>query len=309
MRVKHLLAAFALTALPSFACASDVLAQRPWIHGSKDCADNTDPAIEVVEFDASSYVLRQNRCVHPEAPFVYVLFGEHTVLVQDTGATADPRRFPLFDTVRSLIDRRGRGDPKILVVHSHSHSDHTAADAQFRGQAGVSLVEPNGAAVREFFGFAQWPAGTATIDLGQRIVRVIAVPGHQEESIALYDARTGWLLTGDTVYPGRVMVKDWNAYRSSIERLVEFAKAHRVSAVLGSHIEMSASGTLFAPGSRYQPNETALPLGLDDLASLHQGLLHAGEEPREVLTPRVVVSPLGLAQRVLGTVLKWLGVR
>jgi glyoxylase-like metal-dependent hydrolase (beta-lactamase superfamily II) len=68
------------------------------------------------------------------------------------------------------------------------------------------------------------------------------VPGHQEESIALCDAKTGWLLIGDTVYPGRVMVKDWSAYRSSIERLVEFAKAHRVSAVLGSHIEMSASG-------------------------------------------------------------------
>jgi hydroxyacylglutathione hydrolase len=307
--MRHLLAASTLCILPTVVSASYVLAQWVWIHGAKDCASNTDPAIEVLEFDAASYILRQNRCVHPEAPFVFVLFGEQTVLVQDTGATADPSRFPLFDTVLSLIERRGRGMSSIIVVHSHSHSDHTAADAQFRGQPGVSLGEPNRAAVREFFGLAQWPAGSATIDLGQRIVHVIPVPGHQEESIALYDAKTGWLLTGDTVYPGRVMVKDWSAYRSSIERLVEFAKAHRVSAVLGSHIEMSASGTLFAPGVTYQPNEAALPLQLDDLDSLHRSLRHAGEQASGVVTPKVVVSPLGLAQRALGTVLKWLGVR
>jgi hydroxyacylglutathione hydrolase len=304
--MSHLLAACTLCIVPTLVSASDVLAQRVWIHGAKDCASNTDPAIEVFEFDAASYILRQNRCVHPEAPFVYVLFGEQSVLVQDTGATADPRQFPLFDTVRSLIDRRGQGSPKILVIHSHSHSDHTAADAQFRGQAGVTLIEPNSAAVREFFGLAQWPAGAATIDLGQRIVHVIPVPGHQEESIALYDANTGWLLTGDTVYPGRVMVKDWRGYRSSIERLIEFAKAHRVKTVLGSHIEMSASGTLFAPGSTYQPNEAPLPLAMEDLDRLHQGLRQAGVEPQEVVTPKVVVTPLGFAQRALGTLLKWL---
>jgi glyoxylase-like metal-dependent hydrolase (beta-lactamase superfamily II) len=307
--MRHLLAACALCILPTVVSASDVLARWVWIHGAKDCASNTDPAIEVLKFDADTYILRQNRCVHPEAPFVFVLFGEQTVLVQDTGATADPNRFPLFDTVLSLIERRGRGTPQILVVHSHSHSDHTAADAQFRGQAGVTLVEPNRAAVREFFGVAQWPAGSATIDLGQRVVHVIPVPGHQEESIALYDAKTGWLLTGDTVYPGRVMVKDWSAYRSSIDRLVEFAKAHRVSVVLGSHIEMSASGMLFAPGNTYQPGEAPLPLGVEDLDALHQGLRQAGAEAKEVVTPKVVVTPLGSAQRALGAALKWLGVR
>ena len=56
----------------------------------RDCAKNEDPAVEVYRFDADTYILRQNKCVDFEAPFIYVLFGQHTVLVLDTGATADP---------------------------------------------------------------------------------------------------------------------------------------------------------------------------------------------------------------------------
>jgi hypothetical protein len=55
---------------------SESLKQKKWNHGSVDCKYNTDPAIEVHQYDQSSYVLRQNKCVTYEAPFIYVLFGE-----------------------------------------------------------------------------------------------------------------------------------------------------------------------------------------------------------------------------------------
>lgn len=207
--VKMRLLVFGLCLYPICAYASD-LASKAWNHGSEDCASNRDPAIEVYEVDAETYILRQNKCVHFEAPFIYVLFGKHTVFVQDTGATADPSRFPLYGTVRDLIARRNGQELKILVTHSHSHSDHTAADPQFRGKPGVTLVEPNARAVRKYFGFTAWPAEVAQIDLGGRILKVIAAPGHQEEAVAVYDAQTGWLLTGDSLYPGRIYVKNWN---------------------------------------------------------------------------------------------------
>lgn len=290
------------------AAASDSLAEKIWNHGSPDCGANQDPPIEVYRFDVDTYILRQNKCVHFEAPFIYVLFGEHTVFVQDTGATAGPARFPLYETVRSLVAQRHR-EVQLLVTHSHSHSDHRAADDQFRSKPGVTLVEPNAKAVREYFKFAAWPEGSASIDLGGRMLEVVPTPGHQDEAITVYDSRTGWLLTGDNLYPGRLYVKNWNEYRSSIGRLVAFSKTRRISAVLGTHVEMSNTGKLFDAGSTFQPDEASLALSAEDLLHLDQVLREAGDKSQEIVTPRFAVVPVGAFWRVLGGILHWLGVR
>lgn len=304
-----MLPAFVMCVLPAYAGASSSVAEKAWNHGSADCAGNQDPAIEVLEVDSDTYVLRQNKCVHFEAPFIYVLFGMHTVFVQDTGATADPGQFPLHDTVQRLIGQWNSQGLKILVTHSHSHSDHTAADSQLRGRPGVTLVEPNATAVRSFFGFTDWPHGSATIDLGGRTLEVIPTPGHQDEGVAVYDPRTGWLLTGDNLYPGRLYVENWNEYRSSMGRLETFSKTRHISAVLGTHIEMSSSGKLFQTGSTYQPDEASLVMTVEDLSQLDQLLQKAGDKPQEILTAKFVVTPIGAFQRVVGSILKWLGVR
>jgi hydroxyacylglutathione hydrolase len=291
---------------PVHANASSGLADKDWNHGSNDCARNEDPALEVYRFDADSYILRQNKCVDFEAPFIYVLFGQHTVLVLDTGATADPTQFPLHETVKDLIGQRNQQEIRILVAHSHSHGDHRAADPQFRGKPGVTLVEADAKAVREYFGFSSWPHGSASVDLGGRLLEVVPAPGHQDEGIAVYDSRTGWLLTGDNLYPGRLYVRNWNEFRSSISRLVKFAQARRVSSVLGAHIEMSSSGKLFEAGSTFQPNEASLALTSEDLSRLDQVLRDAGNEPKEIVTSRFVVVPIGAFQRVLSDALGWI---
>lgn len=305
--------ALAVAMLPAPAGAAG-LNDKVWNSGAADCRSNQDPPIEVFQFDRDTYVLRQNKCVHFEAPFIYVLFGEHTVFVQDTGATADPAQFPLYDIVQGLITRRGRSANakplRLLVTHSHSHGDHTAGDPQFKGKPGVTLIEPDGDAVREHFELAGWPDGSATVDLGARQLVVLPTPGHQDESIAVYDAKTGWLLTGDSVYPGLLYIKDWDTYRASVHRLAAFARAHRVSAVMGTHIEMSRTpGKVYPRGSTFQPEETGLALTAEDLYALDESLQRAGSKPRAMTLPKFVVTPIGTLQRVLGNVLKWLGVR
>ncbi len=290
---------------PVQAGISNDLTDKVWIHGSTDCADNQDPAIEIFRFDADSYILRQNKCIDFEAPFIYVLFGQHTVLVLDTGATADPSQFPLYETVRSLVAHRNHNKIGILVAHSHSHGDHRAADPQFRDKPGVTLVEPNAKAVRKFYGFPKWPNGVAKVDLGGRILEIIPAPGHQDEGIAVYDSRTGWLLTGDSLYPGRLYVRNWNEFRSSFARLVKFSNGRRISAVLGAHIEMSSSGNLFEPGSTFQPSEANLALAPEDLSRLDQLLREAGDESEEIVTAKFVVVPIGAFWRLLGDVVGW----
>lgn len=291
--------------------ASPDLAEKVWIHGSEECALNRDPPIDIFKFDPDTTILRQNKCVNFEAPFIYVLFGTQTALVLDTGATRDAKSFPLYDTVQTLIAERVSGTQsqnlQITVIHSHGHRDHKAADAQFQGKPGVTLVKPTDKAVRQYFGFSDWPSGLAHIDLGGRTLEALPVPGHQGQDIALYDERTGWLLTGDTVYPGRVYVKKWSEYRSSIARLAAFAETHPVSAVLGSHIEMASDGTLFPLGATYQPQEASLQLHVDDLSALNQALQQAGDKPQEIVTGKVIVTPLNVVQKVIGTLLKPFG--
>lgn len=292
---------------------SDELDTKVWIHGSPDCGSNRDPAIDVFRYDAATYILRQNKCVHYEAPFIYVLFGERMVFVQDTGATEDPGRFPLREVLDGLIERERPAATEplpVLVTHSHSHRDHTAADAQFHNRPSVTIVEPTADAVRAFFGFENWPEGRAVIDLGGRELTVLPIPGHQSESVAVYDSRTGWLLTGDTVYPGQLYVWDWDAYRASIRRLVEFSKTRSVSALMGTHIEMSNTpGRLYAIGSTFQPDEAPLRLEMEDLLLLDGALQSAGGKPRELTMTKFVVTPLSGLQRTLSRGLRWLRVR
>lgn len=201
--------------------AESVLDEHKWIHGSVDCAANADPAIDVYAHDLTTYIFRQNKCQTFEAPFIYVLVGTDKVLVLDTGDIEDPADSDLFQMLRSVLGEETIETKTILVVHSHSHGDHSRGDPQFDGKLNVTMVEPTHNDVKSFFGFKDWPNGQASIELGERTLLVIPTPGHQEEAITIYDPQTKWLLTGDTLYPGYIYVKYWDEYKSSIGRLTD----------------------------------------------------------------------------------------
>ncbi len=289
---------------------SSPLAHKTWIHGAADCKSNTDPAIEVYQHDHSSYILRQNKCLHFEAPFIYLLIGDKTALVLDTGATKSAAEFPLYDTVRALIRERSEHDegavPNILVIHSHSHGDHHRGDSQFTDKPHVTLVAPKHAAMTEFFAFSEWPDGEASIELGGRELTILPSPGHQEDAISVYDPQTQWLLTGDTFYPGYIYVKHWEEYKQSISRLAAFATTHEISAVLGAHIEMSdQAGEYYPIGTVYQPDEAPLALTADNLASLNVALKQA-DKPQTITRDEFIVAPMGAAQKFLSNFVRWL---
>ena len=306
---QALLIASSCTLLSAGMCEAGSLEQKVWNRGAADCSSNRDPALEVFELDPNTYILRQNKCINYEAPFIYVLFGEQTVFVQDTGATPEPDKLPIYDTIRKLVEQHqpaAREPLRWLITHSHSHGDHKAGDAQFRGRPGVTLVEPTAEGVRSYFGFKSWPSGEARIDLGGRELIVLPIPGHQDESLAVYDAQTGWLLTGDTVYPGRLYVFDWDAYRASVHRLAEFTRTHPVSALVGTHIEMSkTAGKDYPMGSTFQPDEAPLPVTVRELLELDARLQQAGDSPQKITLPKLIVTPIGWFQRALSTVIGW----
>jgi hydroxyacylglutathione hydrolase len=263
-----------------------------WIHGSEDCKTNQNSAFDVYKHDVSSFILRQNKCLTFEAPFIYVFVGKQKILVLDTGALSDDPAFSLYTELEKTLGEKQLHTKQVLVLHSHAHSDHYKGDMYFDGLSNVEVVKTSGTYVREYFGFTDWPQGQKTIDLGDRKVTVMPTPGHQEEAISLYDQQTKWLMTGDTLYPGYIYVKDWQAYRKSIDRLATFASNNHVSAIMGAHIEKKNSPTYFFPiGSTYQPNEAPLDLGVTSLERLKTKLKEM-HDPSEITFDNFIIQPL-----------------
>ena len=63
------------------------------------------------------------------------------------------------------------------------------------------------------------------LDLGDRVFQVFHLPGHSPGSIALYEAKTQILLSGDVVYNGdlidNVSHSDPKAYRTSLKQRIK----------------------------------------------------------------------------------------
>ncbi|WP_086934235.1 MBL fold metallo-hydrolase [Agarilytica rhodophyticola] len=296
------------SSLPS-ATLNTVLNTKKWNHGAADCSNDTNPAFEIFRYDDISYILRQNKCLTFEAPFIYLLFGADKTLLLDTGAIKDETKAPLFSLVTSLVEELVNNGKltsnEILVIHSHSHNDHKAGDVQFSKREHVTLVAANNQAVVNYFGFEKWPQGQSYIDLGNRKITVIPTPGHQEEAISLYDEHTKWLLTGDTLYPGYIYIKNWKDYRASINRLSEFSKTHEVSYILGSHIEMKTkAGEYYPIGTTFQPDEAPLALPPYSLTVLNTALQEANK-PKKIILDNFIIAPLSTFQKVIGSILKW----
>ena len=46
-----------------------------WIHGSPSSKHNTDPDLQIHWYDQNTVILRQNKAIDYEAPFLFLLFG------------------------------------------------------------------------------------------------------------------------------------------------------------------------------------------------------------------------------------------
>jgi hydroxyacylglutathione hydrolase len=279
-----------------------------WIHGAPDCSLSDDPPIQVHRFDQNTFILRQSKCSEPgtpadpgpsfEAPFLYLLIGRSRALLVDTGASRSPVVFPLAATVQELLSSHaaasGGVTVPLLVVHTHAHGDHRAGDGQFAGMPGTVVVPPGFAQIAETLDLVSAPDGTAALDLGGRILDVMPIPGHHPSHVAFYDRETQILLTGDTLYPGLLVLNDWNAYAASIARLVSFADAHPVSFLLGGHIEMTDQpGHWFGLGALFQPGEHVLELELRHLQELHEALQAMGSHAMTERHADFIIYPAG----------------
>ncbi|NIZ92650.1 MBL fold metallo-hydrolase [Kineosporiaceae bacterium B12] len=223
-----------------------------------------EPAFQVHRADEATVVLRQSITTHFEAPFLYLLLGAERALLLDTGATADLEARPLRALVDALVaawlEQHPHPGHGLVVAHTHAHGDHVAGDGQFADRPDTVVVGHDVAAVHAFFGLGADGAG-GHLDLGGRILDVVAIPGHHETSIAVHDAATRAVLTGDTVYPGRLYVDDFPAFTRSLSLLQDLVRRTGAEHLLGAHVEMSdVPGVDHPRGSTRHDGEAPLPM-------------------------------------------------
>jgi hydroxyacylglutathione hydrolase len=255
-----------------------------WIHGSPSSKHNADPDLQIHWYDENTVVLRQNKAIDYEAPFLFLLFGDERAVLLDTGATAEAEYLPLRDVVDELMQtwlaEHRRESYELLVLHTHSHGDHVAGDGQFTDRANTVLVQADRDIAWKFFGFAEDPDAIRPVDLGGRVLEVFATPGHDAAAVTFYDPWTGFLLTGDTVYRGRLYIVDWATFSRSIDRMIEFCQTRAVTHVIGCHIEMSRQpGVDYPVRTTYQPDEPPLEMSVDHLYAVRAALDEVGPEP------------------------------
>ncbi|QDS72519.1 hypothetical protein FKW77_000151 [Venturia effusa] len=249
--------------------------------------------MQVHAYNNDTYILRQSGLTDYEKPFLYLLFGHGKVYLLDTGSL-NGHPAPIIANIIADYKAANPAPLELIVGHSHSHWDHVAGDPEMKNfsMPGVTtrFIAPDLESVIQGYSFQSWPVDTTILDLGSRKLDVIPLPGHTPDAIAIYDRQTGLLLTGDSVYPGRIYLP-LNAitiFKESHSRLRRFAfdPAHDIQWILGCHIEQKKTPFEEYPvGTRRQPDEHPLQLNLSILDDMEKGLdkLHVGMNPGQIM--------------------------
>lgn len=308
MSVRNLYLLFLIvTTTPGLLAQEDFVRESPapgnlrftWIHGSVSAKANTDVRIQVHRYNEHTYILRQNPAIHWEAPFMYLLMGNEKAVLLDTGATEEEEFFPLRETVDKVLRRWAIAQnvemPELLVMPLGSDQSQTAALAQFADKPYTTVIAPGSGERASLVKQQQ-------LDLGGRVLSVIPTPGLDASSITLYDPWSDLLLTGNAFYPGRLVIRDFQAYRSSLNSLVQFLYEESVSYVFGGRIEMTnRPGLDHRLRSNYRPGEHSLQLEPQLLETALQAVnLINGETDIRILDDFILMNGVGRGARDWG---------
>ena len=144
----------------------------------------------------------------------------------------------------------------LLVVATHIHLDHVGSLHEFALRAGPAQSAAEFARMGDAATYADefrtleggvsqlpwrgWKAADYriepapltrilhegdTVELGDRQFKVLHLPGHSPDSVALFDEQDGTLFSGDAIYDDTLLDdlpdSDRNAYRRTMERLLD----------------------------------------------------------------------------------------
>lgn len=193
-------------------------------------------------------------------------------------------RYALIDSgmgrgaLREYVAQFTGGLP-VVAIFTHSHGDHIGQADQFIGDsieyvgagdrdAVAEFLQRRGVGANQIAEHLQAVADGSRIDLGDRALEIITVPGHTPGSIFIFDPSSGNLFTGDSIGNNSPLPPDVMWMQRSPEPLDRyFATVRSARARLGNRVKLIMTGHNDRPlvGTAYLDNlETALQRAMDE---------------------------------------------
>jgi hydroxyacylglutathione hydrolase len=98
-------------------------------------------------------------------------------------------------------------------------------------------------------------------------------------------------MTGDSLYPGRLSIQDFGAFKASAQRLADFVSDRPIAHVLGTHIEQTSTPYLDYPrGTPYQPEEHSLALTRAHVTELNEAFIAMDGKPQKMAFPEFTLT-------------------
>ena len=268
---KMIVAASLLATLwlaPLFASAADLATfcerlPRP-AYAAFEKHETSNDWFEVYEVDPNVFAIYEP--FQWQEVISYLIIGQDKALLFDTGNG--------LGDIKAVVDQLT--DKPVTVLNSHTHFDHIGGNYQFGNILSVSTqfsianshgtksdmvtMEaspealckglPDGVSQADHRIKPFTITGTVkegdVIDLGNRKLEVLQIPGHTEDAIALLDRQAGLMWTGDTFYEGPIWLyfpeTDLADYKHSIGRLATLAP--QLKALFPAHNTPRASPAL-----------------------------------------------------------------
>lgn len=206
------------------------------------CSKESEPAkittfnegwYEVTEVNSSTWIFQETRS--SQGNVNYLIAGSERAIMFDAGSGEN---FGQDGTKLRYKIEETTNRPTTLLL-SHFHFDHNQNIAEFENVGfpdldflRQSVDEDNIYHFSEgdlFVGttptsvkVTEWFPLEADIDLGERVIQLINLPGHTDESVIIIDHNNKMAFLGDVLYNGAVYVfdaSDMEIYAQSLERL------------------------------------------------------------------------------------------
>ena len=148
----------------------------------------------------------------------FLLCGTEKALLIDSGMQTKNAK----ELARELTDL------PISLLNTHADPDHTGSNEEFdtfyMSPAECSNYYRSQGRSGSFIPIWDWDI----LELGERTLRIIALPGHTPGSIAVLDEKNGRLFSGDPIQDGKIFMfgpqREMHAYVKSLERLLKYTK-------------------------------------------------------------------------------------
>ena len=162
----------------------------------------------------------------------FLLVGEEKAVMIDSGVDCPDA----VDIAKKLTDK------PIMLLNTHGDGDHTSGTGGFKEihihpldylSCGINTKYP-GTSLAEI-------KDGDVIELGNRPLLIIHIPGHTEGSIAVLDIHNRTLYSGDSVQNGHIYMfgkhRDTGAFGKSLDKLIEMKdKYDRIYASHGEYM-------------------------------------------------------------------------